>query len=209
MITKERMEGIIIGIIAAAFVTFGFVIYELNSSGSTQLQAQAVTEANTADIAAQRAAESIAPKGIPEIYGEELGVSYDDVSLNDQKKADETIRKLGNLDVKIRLSSEEQARYIRIASMISCEYCCGADSIIFANGEPACSCAHSYAMRGVAKYLIQQHGSEFTDDEILEEMAKWKTLFFPGQISKKAEILRERGIELSYTNIASNKYRGI
>ncbi len=205
MITKEKMEGIIMGIALAAFVAFGFVIYELNSQGSTQLQAAAPA----ADAATLRAAEAIVPKGIPEIYGKELDVSYDDVSLNEPKKADETIRKLGGLDTKIRLSAEEQKRYIRIAGMISCEYCCGADSIITADGQPACGCAHSYAMRGVAKYLIHQHGTEFTDEGILEEMSKWKTLFFPGQISKKAEILKEKSIGLSYTNLASNKYRGI
>ncbi len=202
MIAKERMEGIMIGIALAAFVAFGFVVYGLNSQGSTQ---QAVAPA--ADAVTLRAAEAIVPKGIPGIYGKELDVSYDDASLNDPRKADETIRKLGGLDTKIRLSAEEQKRYIRIAGMISCEYCCGADSIITADGQPACGCAHSYAMRGVAKYLIKEHGSEFTDEEVLEEMSKWKTLFFPAQISVKAESLKGRGIELTYTNLASNKYR--
>jgi len=64
-------------------------------------------------------------------------------------------------------------------------------------------------MRGLAKYLIKNHNSEYSDDEILEELGKWKTLFFPAQITKKAEILNGKGIELSYINLASNKYRGI
>ena len=155
------------------------------------------------------AAASVIPTGIPKIYGNELGVTYDDISPYDQQKADLTIRKLGNLDDATQLNQNEMKRYISIASKISCEYCCGAESIIFSNGDAACGCAHSYAMRGLAKYLLTKHPNEFTDDEILEEMGKWKTLFFPGQIQAKAKILSQQGIELSYINLASNKYRGI
>ena len=148
-------------------------------------------------------------KGIPAIYGKELGVSFDDVNVKNPGKADETIRKLGILDVNLNLQGKELERYINIASKISCEYCCGAESIIFSNGQPACGCAHSYAMRGLAKYLLEKHDKEYSDDQILEEMGKWKTLFFPGSISAKAVILKEKGVELNYINLASNKYRGI
>lgn len=160
------------------------------------------TEVKTAEA-------SVIPTGTPKIYGNELGVAYDDISPYDQQKADATIRKLGSLDDAIQLSQDEMKRYISIASKISCEYCCGAQSIIFSNGDAACGCAHSYAMRGVAKYLITKHPDEFTDDEILEELGKWKTLFFPGQIQAKAQILSQNGVELNYINLASNKYRGI
>ena len=149
------------------------------------------------------------PKGIPRIYGAELGVSYDDVSVLDQKKVDAAIKKLGMLDQQIKLNGAEKERYIAIASQMSCEYCCDVDSIIFKNGEPACGCQHSFAMRGVAKYLLKNHGSEFTDEQVLEELSKWKTLFFPYQMSKKAAVLKAKGIDPSYINAASNKYRGI
>ena len=78
----------------------------------------------------------------------------------------------------------------------------------FSNGQAACGCAHSYAMRGLAKYLLTKH-PEMTNDEILNELGKWKTLFFPDSINAKAQILKENNIELSYINLASNKYRGI
>lgn len=151
----------------------------------------------------------VIPKGVPEIYGAELGVSYDDVSAADQKKADTTINKLGVLDKKLSVKGADKERYIKITSRISCEYCCGVESIIFENGEAACGCAHSFAMRGLAKYLILNHGSEYTDDQVLEELGKWKTLFFPTQMSKKAAIMQSKGIELNYINLASNKYKGI
>jgi len=168
-----------------------------------------VNSGNNAGSNAIKDNVDVIPKGIPAIYGKELGVSFDDVNVKNPGKADETIRKLGILDVNLNLQGKELERYINIASKISCEYCCGAESIIFSNGQPACGCAHSYAMRGLAKYLLEKHDKEYSDDQILEEMGKWKTLFFPGSISAKAVILKEKGVELNYINLASNKYRGI
>lgn len=182
----------------------------------------------------------IIPRGTPDIYGGELGVSYDDVSASNPSKADATISVLGALDNKITLTGNDKERYVDITSQISCEYCCGAKSIIFGKddvaalnkniddaivagkiteneakqyrqeaGGAACGCAHSYAMRGLAKYLLTKHGSEYTNDEILEELGRWKTLFFPGNMMQKASVLKQQGIELNYINLASNKYRGI
>ena len=159
--------------------------------------------------ASASALSGVAPTGVPAIYGSELGVSFDDVSASNPALANQTIQKLGNLDNTITLSGEAKNRYIGIASRISCEYCCGADSLIFANGQRACGCAHSYSMRGLAKYLLKNHPNDFTDDQVLEELGKWKTLFFPGILAQKAQVLKEKGIEFNYINLASNKYRGI
>ncbi|MBI3190153.1 hypothetical protein HYZ41_00460 [archaeon] len=159
---------------------------------------------------------NVLPSGVPPIYGKEMGVSYDDISTDNQQATEATIRKLGSYDTSINLAGEQLQRYIQIAGQISCEYCCGAPSVIFTQdtgkfkaGDAACSCAHSYAMRGVAKYLITKHGNEFSDDQVLEEMAKWKTLFFPAQHTQKADVLKGKNIEVNYINLASNKYRGI
>lgn len=152
---------------------------------------------------------SVIPAGIPRIYGAELGLSYDDVSPNDARKADATIAKMSVYDRSITLTGDALQRYIAVAGQISCEYCCGANAIIFSNGQAACGCDHSAAMRGLAKYLISKHPSEFTNDEILEELGKWKTLFFPGIMIQKAAVLQSKGIEFNYINLASNKYRGI
>lgn len=157
----------------------------------------------------QSAGPNVIPKGVPKIYGPELSVSFDDVSAANPSKADLTIKKIAVYDTQITLSGAEMDRYKKITSMIACEYCCGAQSLTFSNGQPACGCAHSYAMRGLAKYLLKNHASEYTDDQILEELGKWKTLFFPGVITKKASVLQQQGIELNYINLASNKYRGI
>ncbi len=154
-------------------------------------------------------ASEIIPPGVPAIYGKELGVNFDEVSPDNPQGANANIAVLSNLDKTIILTGSDLQRYIDIASQISCEYCCGAESIIFSNGQAACGCAHSYAMRGLAKYLIKEHGSEYTDDEILSELGKWKVLFFPDIHESKAAALKEKGIEINYINLASNKYRGI
>ena len=153
-------------------------------------------------------ASGIIPTGVPEVYGEEMGVSYDDVSPNNPQLADATIAKLSSYE-NSKLNDEQQARYLKIGSAISCEYCCGAQSLIFSNGERACGCAHSYSMRGLAKYLLINH-PDMSDDEVLSELGKWKVLFFPGIHEQKAEVLKAKGIDpTNYVNLASNKYRGI
>ncbi len=153
-------------------------------------------------------ASEIIPKGIPNVYGEELKVNFNDVSPNNPQLADLTIQKLSAYE-DTALNAEQMQRYVRIGSSISCEYCCGAQAIIFSNGERACGCAHSYAMRGLAKYLLMNH-PDMTDEQILNELGKWKVLFFPGVHEQKAQALKSQGIDsTSYINLASNLYRGI
>ena len=153
-------------------------------------------------------ASEIIPKGIPEVYGKEIGVSYDDISPNNPALADATIAKLTKYEG-MQLTSDQMERYIKIGLSISCEYCCGANAIIFPNGERACGCAHSYSMRGLAKYLLTKH-PDMSDNEILSELGKWKVLFFPGIHEQKAQVLKDNGIDpTNYINLASNLYRGI
>ena len=150
----------------------------------------------------------VIPTGIPAVYGKEINLKYDDISPNNPSLADTTIKKMAVYDNSISLTGDKLQRYIDTVSQISCEYCCGAQSIIFNNGKAACGCAHSGAMRGLAKYLFTKH-PEMTNDQILEELGKWKTLFFPEIMAQKASVLKQKGIELNYINLASNKYRGI
>ncbi len=117
------------------------------------------------------------PTGTPEIYGPELGVTFD----GDSNKMISILR--GYEDAP--LDEDQMKRYVDIGSRIACEYCCGVKTLVFENGQRACGCAHSYAMRGLAKYLILNHPNEYTDDEILDELAKWKATYFPKQSLQK------------------------
>ncbi|GBE20227.1 MAG TPA: hypothetical protein ENG87_00570 [Candidatus Pacearchaeota archaeon] len=193
--TELYIQLAIIGILAILIVYNTGKIYE---SGG-------VTGAGIGIVSASE----ITPTGVPAIYGKELGVNFDEVSPNNPGGADANIGILKNLDKTLTLQGSDLQRYIDITSQISCEYCCGAKSVIRSDGSAACGCAHSYAIRGLAKYLIKEHGSEYTDDEILSELGKWRVLFFPGVHEQKATALKSQGIEINYINLASNAYRGI
>tara|TARA_Y100000310_G_scaffold291006_1_gene318605 strand:- start:2642 stop:3310 length:669 start_codon:yes stop_codon:yes gene_type:complete len=204
-IKKKNIDSFLLVAVGIALVLVAFNSYTLYGlSGSPGGGSGLVTGGST---------DSIIPTGSPKLYGSELDVSFDGVSAADPYTADLTIGKLADLDKTITLTETQKERYINVLFTkeggTSCEYCCGAKSVIFETGESACGCAHSYAMRGLAKYLITEHGDEYTDDEILEEVAKWKVLFFPTQMAQKAQILEDQGIDTSYINVASNKYRGI
>lgn len=190
-----------IGIIAILALIMAFNIgriYSVSGYGVTGL---------ATGIATVSALEII-PTGIPAVYGEEIGVAYDDVSQNNPRLADATIAKLTKYE-DMELTNMQMERYIKVAGSISCEYCCGAKSIIFENGQRACGCAHSYAMRGLAKYLITEH-PDMSDEEILSELGKWKVLFFPEVHNQKAQVLESQRIDsTNYINLASNLYRGI
>lgn len=137
----------------------------------------------------------IMPTGVPPVYGEELGITFD--------QAEQAIVVLSKLDggwTKLDqsiwfkdLGDAEKQRYIKIGSSIACEFCCGANTLITKEGEAACGCAHSAAMRGLAKYLLKNHAGEFTDEQILAEVTKVKTLSFPKQMVERAIQLRGEG----------------
>ncbi|MEK6904398.1 MAG: hypothetical protein AABW87_02275 [Nanoarchaeota archaeon] len=208
--TEGNRQAVIFGLLVLTLLITVFntvQIGKIGKTGGANLAAESGGAA--APVISGSAVQDVIPKGTPDVYGKELGVNYDDISPYNRQKADASIRKLGILDNTISLSGDDLSRYINVAGRISCEYCCGAESIIFSNGQAACGCAHSYAMRGLAKYLITSHGDEYSDDEILEELGKWKTLFFPEQMVTKAGIMMQKGIEMNYVNLASNKYRDI
>lgn len=128
------------------------------------------------------------PQGTPEIYGNELGINYPDP--RDTKYMDEMLSVLEDFDRgkrKITLDGANLERYIKLGTIptIACEFCCSVKTLIFKDGRPACGCAHSAAMRGLMMYLILNHGTEYTDEEILNEVIKWKALTFPKQMMKR------------------------
>ena len=114
------------------------------------------------------------PTGVPE-YGEAMGVSFDDPvgSLATLANAQKTLLQ--------GLTPEQKERFISLASKpvgISCEYCCGLNAVgIREDGSSSCGCQHNPALLSVAMWLMQN--TEYTDAEVLREVYRWKTLFFP------------------------------
>jgi FKBP-type peptidyl-prolyl cis-trans isomerase 2 len=122
--------------------------------------------------------ELVVPTGVPAVYGRELGVAFS------SDKADQMITILRKFEDE-KLNQKQLDAYIRIGMRTACEYCCQVKTLVRKDGERACGCAHSYAMRGLAKYLLLHHGDEYSEDQILEEINRWKALFFPKQSIQK------------------------
>ncbi len=167
-----------------------------SESGLSQYQDEAAAYIKFKEIK-----NSFTPSGIPEIYGQELGISFDKVqdAINKTAVFDPTYGAAGEKIALTDLSAAELERYKKIGSSIACEYCCGVTTLVFENGEAACGCAHSAMMRGLSAYLIKNHPQEFTDEQILNELTKWKITYFPKQtlsaeLDKKAKA-GEAGIE--------------
>lgn len=197
MDTETKIQWIVISVLAILLVYNGVRIYDTgNLSGKSVATGIGIVSAL-----------DIMPKGVPAVYGAELGISYDDINPKDAQSTQTTMQKLTQYE-DMQLDSTTLERYVKIGSSIACEYCCGANTLVFSDGSRACGCAHSYAMRGLIKYLLTKH-PEMTDLQILDEAAKWKVLFFPGPEQSKAAALKASGIDYTnFANLASNLYRG-
>jgi len=117
------------------------------------------------------------PSGTPD-YGQALGVSFDDPVTS--------LATLANmyrgLQAEVQKNNPQAwQRFITLATKpvgISCEYCCGVGPVgVDAKGNSLCGCQHNPALLSVALYLTAY--TDYSDGEILREVMKWKTLFFP------------------------------
>src|SRR3989338_270733 len=84
--TETAVQYIIIAVLAILLVYNGVKIY---GAGSSNVSGNAV--ATGIGIVS---ALDVMPKGTPDIYGSELGVSYNDVSASNPQLADATMAKL-------------------------------------------------------------------------------------------------------------------
>ena len=131
------------------------------------------------------------PKGLPKDYGQEVGVSFDDPVPS--------LTKMAQLDYKIStdsLNAEQKQRFIEVGTKISCEFCCSAPSVIDSQARDLCGCQHAAAFRGLAKHIIINH-PDWTNEEILWDLTKWKTEFYPRNMVQKGIALAQAGLELT------------
>lgn len=162
------------------------------------LDLENLTEEETASVKAflkfKKIKAQIIPSGVPDVYGQELAVNFDQVqeSMNKMRGFGPTYGEEGQ---KITLTGKNKERYINITSQTSCEHCCGAKALVREDGQAACGCAHSIVMRGLAAYLIKNH-PQLSDEEVLAEIKTWKRSFFPKQtLTATLQSLKESGEE--------------
>ena len=120
--TETTVQYIVIAVLAILLVYNGIKIY---GAGNSNISGQVATGAGTVS------ALDVLPKGTPEIYGSEIGVSYDDISASNPSLADATMAKLTKYE-DMQLDSAQMERYVKIGSSIACEYCCGAKTLVLA-----------------------------------------------------------------------------
>ena len=135
--------------------------------------------------------KAVIPTGTPQ-YGPELSVSFDSPV--------QSLSTLAKLDRQIPTSSltaEEKQRFINVNTKISCEFCCSAPATVDSNGRDLCGCAHAQSFRGLSKYLVRNHPTEYTDDQILLELTRWKALYYPKNMVEKGVAAVQNGLELS------------
>ena len=134
----------------------------------------------------------VAPTGVSATYGAPLNVSFDQVqaSIDVMKESDPTYGEAG-----IVLTGANLERYVQVGTAISCKYCCNATTLVKPDGTAACGCAHSQAMRGLAAYLIVNYPDEYTDDELVQELNRWRAVYFPRQTLTEALVARQEAGE--------------
>ncbi len=181
---------VMVAAIAALILFNQWQIVALSDSGTSPSKGTKLNVKLSGDTV-QDAIKAVIPTGTPE-YGAELSVSFDEpiASLDILSKLDKQVPTTS-------LTEGEKSRYININLKISCEFCCGALSVIDSSGRDACGCAHAVSFRGLSKYLIKNHPNEWTDEEILLELTKWKSLYFPKNMVEKAVAALENGMELT------------
>src|SRR3989344_4546169 len=118
------------------------------------------------------------PTGTPE-YSEALGgITFDDpvASMEYLSKWYYSLKE----EVKQQHPDVWQ-RYLGLAARptgISCEYCCGVGPQgITSDWELRCGCAHNPAAQAIALGLMLN--TDYSDAEVLREVMRWKTIFFP------------------------------
>jgi hypothetical protein len=209
IMNKNIQQKTMLGIMSLTLI---LLLY--NSIQLTQVEGILLPESSstltTVNLLAQN--KDFIATGVPDRYGKDLGFAYDDIDPYDAAKANAAIAIFSNLDRTLIVEGAELQRYIKILYQdyggMSCEFCCGAQSIIFENGKPACGCAHSYAMRGLTKYLLLNH-PDMNDEEILEEVAKFKVRFFPTIHLSKLQVMEDKGIDVDFIGLTANVNRGI
>jgi hypothetical protein len=127
---------------------------------------------------AQSAINLMIPTGTPS-YGEAMGgVSYDQPvpALQLLQRAYRPLKE----DIKTN-NPEIWQRYLALATKpvgISCEHCCGVGPVgITSTGESRCGCSHNPALHALTLWLMKN--TDMSDAEVLQEVMKWKALWFP------------------------------
>ncbi len=98
----------------------------------------------------------------------------DDIAFDDPINAQ---KKWGAYEQNIKLDSALEARYQKLISTMVCSYCCGGPTSVTTINR--CGCAHAKAARGFFKFMLQNYGDKYSDDQLLGEGHRWYAIWYP------------------------------
>lgn len=145
---------------------------KLNSDGKTTtlVEQPTITEVsanpNSGDLVADARVVMI-PTGKP-FY------APDDISFDDPINAQ---NKWGVFENSITLTGDLQNRYNQLTNTFTCNYCCGGPNNITTVAR--CGCRHAKAWRGMFKYMLQNYGDKYTNEQLMGEAYRWTGIWYP------------------------------
>ena len=98
----------------------------------------------------------------------------DDIAFDDPINAQ---KKWGAYEQSIKLDSALEVRYQKLISTMVCSYCCGGPTSVTTINR--CGCAHAKAARGFFKFMLQNYGDKYSDDQLLGEGHRWYAIWYP------------------------------
>ncbi|MCR4280464.1 MAG: hypothetical protein NUV82_03510 [Candidatus Komeilibacteria bacterium] len=119
-------------------------------------------------------------KGTP--FYAPAGISFDDPVGSLQ---------LWHQSEKQKLSPDDNQRYQRLIGLFPCNFCCGSPTSVTFNGR--CGCAHAKAARGFFKYMLQNFGDKYTDEQLFGEAYRWQAIWYPSGVVEDYLLATGRG----------------
>ena len=98
----------------------------------------------------------------------------DDISFDDPINAQ---KKWGAYEQSISLTGELEQRYQWLISNMACSYCCGGPTNVTTINR--CGCAHAKAAKGFFKFMLQNYGDKYSNDQLLGEGHRWYAIWYP------------------------------
>ncbi len=98
----------------------------------------------------------------------------DDISFDDAVNAQD---KWGAFESSITLTGDLQSRYNKLINTFTCNYCCGGPTNVTVIAQ--CGCRHAKAWRGMFKYMLQNYGDKYTNEQLMGEAYRWTGIWYP------------------------------
>ena len=98
----------------------------------------------------------------------------DDIAFDDPINAQ---KKWGAFENSITLTGNLQNRYNQLINTFTCNYCCGGPTNVTVIAR--CGCRHAKAWSGMFKYMLQNYGDKYTNEQLKGEAYRWTGIWYP------------------------------